>query len=121
MVSVREGSLALMGELKKTGIVFSLREQMMTLEDKRGSDYSLSPITSQELPSFSQQFFSFQRKDWRTRTRLPTLAHSDTGKLGKQLLPFEHVCKGVRLQSYAAAHNLGIRGKHIREVEKTSE
>jgi hypothetical protein len=65
VVSVRESSLALMGELKKTGIVFSLRGQMMRLEDKRGSDYSLSPITSQELPSFSQQFFSFHRKDWR--------------------------------------------------------
>ena len=65
IVTSRDSAMALMEELGKTRTVFSKNGQVVRLHDEEGVDYSLSPLTGKELPSFSQKFFRFQRKDWK--------------------------------------------------------
>ena len=65
IVPTRDSAMALMEELGNTGTVFSRNGQVVRLHDVEGADYRLTPLTSKELPSFSQKFFKFHRKDWK--------------------------------------------------------
>jgi hypothetical protein len=65
IVTTRDSAMALMEELGNTRTVFSRNGQVVRLHDLEGTDYRLSPLTSKELPSFSQKFFRFHRKEWK--------------------------------------------------------